>query len=335
MSQRELRVSRATAIAMAGILVLGILIGLGMLIGDLQFGIFPLKAAVTGLGVVVASLALVQTTLLMGLHQRSLGPDEAAETSPYRTLLIVLGIGILLAAGFAASGTELGVVPLESAVAGLGVAVLTLSITTIGIVWFMRQESIQTVVPGEPGPEPSPRALGAANSTMEPQAAAEAAGAEEPLTPETASAPVATASVAATIQLDPAEETQHVLSIEGIGEKYASRLNAHGIISIPQLRRADPQDIAAITNTTVTVVQEWQSMAELLQLKGIGPQSAEVLVRAGIHSISQLAQTDPDGLVSAIEAAQAGRKIRIQGNDIKAGTTRRWVAAARDAEHQR
>ncbi len=311
MSESELDVSRSSAAFLFTLFAAGLAVAVWVIAAGKQFGWFPIEAAITGLGITMAALALAQATLLLGLHQRRLAADELAATSPFRTLLIVLFIGLLLAAGFALTGTELGVFPLESAVAGLGIAAVTLAITTAGIVWLLRREIVQTVVPGQ--------------STNTDRAASVAAPVAAP-----AATPAATNTNGALIHVDRAEEDQHVLIIEGIGEKYATRLNAHGIITIPQLRRADATIVARQVNATGELVREWQAMAELMQLKGVGPQSAEVLVRAGISSIEQLAHTDPDGLVAAIQSAEAGRKVRIQGNDIKAGTTRRWVAAARE-----
>jgi len=71
-------------------------------------------------------------------------------------------------------------------------------------------------------------------------------------------------------------------------------------------------------------------MGQLMRLKGIGPQYAEVLVRAGVRSIAHLAAQDAEQLATKVRDLERSRKTRIQGNEITANVTRNWVQAARD-----
>lgn len=134
------------------------------------------------------------------------------------------------------------------------------------------------------------------------------------------------------ITFAPGEEKQHIIAIEGIGATFASRLNAQGIITIPQLLAAKPDQIGPAIDVMPDLVREWQSMATLMRLKGVGPQSAEVLVKAGIRSIPQLAAEDPEALSVKVKEAERGRKVRIQGLDVTAGVAKRWIDAARKGE---
>lgn len=134
------------------------------------------------------------------------------------------------------------------------------------------------------------------------------------------------------IVLSSEDEKQHIIKIEGIGEAYAARLNAHGIISIPQLLAVDAQGIAAKIDATPELVKEWQAMGELIRLKGVGPQTAEVLVRAGILSIKQLAAEAPESLSEKVREVERGRKVRIQGADVTPAMAKRWIDAAREGK---
>lgn len=90
-------------------------------------GVFPLASAVTGLGAVFAAIGITEIFLLRRLE--GLQRDVAAEAVPYKALMLVIGFGIILAIGFAATGTQLGVVPLASAVTALGITAAVLTAT--------------------------------------------------------------------------------------------------------------------------------------------------------------------------------------------------------------
>ena len=63
------------------------------------------------------------------------------------------------------------------------------------------------------------------------------------------------------------EESQHVILLEGIGNKYAARLNAIGIISIPQLVEARASDVAAQLQVEQGLIEEWQGMGDDLSFE--------------------------------------------------------------------
>lgn len=135
------------------------------------------------------------------------------------------------------------------------------------------------------------------------------------------------------VVLKPGEEKQHIMEIEGIGKVYASRLNAQGVITIPQLLAVNAENIASTIDATPELVAEWQAMAKLIRLKGIGPQSAEVLVKAGIRSVAQLGSEDPTALSNKIRDLEKSRKVRIQGLDVTPVVAKRWIETARKGEY--
>lgn len=79
-----------------------------------------------------------------------------------------------------------------------------------------------------------------------------------------------------------------------------------------------------------TTVEPWQSMAELMAVRGLGPQCAEALVRAGIDSIASLRKATPSTRSKAIEAVEKGRGQRIQGIHVTPKVAQRWIEAARE-----
>ena len=125
------------------------------------------------------------------------------------------------------------------------------------------------------------------------------------------------------------EESQHVILLEGIGNKYAARLNALGIISIPQLVEARANDVAAQLQVEPGLVEEWQSMGRLLPLSGIGPQAAELLAKGGIRSPQQLASQDPLDLSLKLKEMEKHKKVRLTNFDVTPALAKKWIDAAR------
>ncbi|MEK6976023.1 MAG: DUF4332 domain-containing protein [Candidatus Thermoplasmatota archaeon] len=128
------------------------------------------------------------------------------------------------------------------------------------------------------------------------------------------------------------EESQHVLLLEGIGNKYAARLNALGIISIPQLVEARASDVATQLQVEPGMVEEWQGMGRLLPLSGIGPQGAELLARAGIRSIPALAAQDPLDLSVKCKELVAGKKVKMTSLDVTPALAKKWIETARQGK---
>ena len=126
------------------------------------------------------------------------------------------------------------------------------------------------------------------------------------------------------------EEAQHVLLLEGIGNKYAARLNAIGIISIPQLVDARAADVASQLQVETGLIEEWQAMGRLLPVSGIGPQAAELLARAGIRSVPQLAAQDPLDLSVKCKELVAGKKVKMTSIDVTPALAKKWLEAARE-----
>lgn len=116
-----------------------------------------------------------------------------------------------------------------------------------------------------------------------------------------------------------------VLAVEGIGEIFARRLHELGVHTTDQLRLMNATVIANNLGAPVGGVQKWQQMGELMLVEGIGKQSAESLVRAGIVSIDALCKSTPAKLVAAVKLAKVGAKMR----GIQTASARTWIQRAR------
>ena len=124
-----------------------------------------------------------------------------------------------------------------------------------------------------------------------------------------------------------------VIDIEGIGPVYASRLRENGIETIPELIAADATTVANQIQVEPELVREWQAMGRLIRLRGVGPQYAEVLVKAGIKTPAALAKAKAAPLAKKINDLDAHRKVRITHAAIQAGRVQGWINAAKKKQY--
>lgn len=82
-----------------------------------------------------------------------------------------------------------------------------------------------------------------------------------------------------------------IIEIEGVGEKYAKILEKAGFANaedlIPLTWR-EVKELAEKTKISPKLIDKWQEQAELMKIKGIGPEYSEVLNRIGIDSTKEL-----------------------------------------------
>ena len=98
-----------------------------------------------------------------------------------------------------------------------------------------------------------------------------------------------------------------VIDIEGIGDIYGRRLHELGIHTTDQLRLTNATVVANNLSTVTGNVERWQQMAELMVIEGVGKQTAEALVNAGITSIDILRKVRPKELARRIRQSKGGK----------------------------
>lgn len=139
----------------------------------------------------------------------------------------------------------------------------------------------------------------------------------------------AAAKSPAAFSADPFGDVYPVVEVEGISPEYNARLQAMGIVDTHQLWKADAEKVAKKAGVPVLTVHNWQDMAELSSVRGIGPQHAELLERSGIHTVEQLRKADPDELLSLVRKKQESLKVNIEGNRPSHSTIEHWIEEAR------
>ncbi|UCG22744.1 MAG: DUF4332 domain-containing protein [Chloroflexota bacterium] len=177
----------------------------------------------------------------------------------------------------------------------------------------------------------APEAEAEAQTAAVAAAAVVAAEPEETAVPEEAAAePVADGPAA-----EEAPELEHhaLQHIEGIGPVYAETLAANGIDSTESLltRGATPKgrsEIAEQTGISGKLVLTWVNHVDLMRIKGVGSQYADLLEEAGVDTVPELAQRNPANLYEKILAINEEKKL-VRHVPAQA-QVQDWVAMAKE-----
>ena len=102
--------------------------------------------------------------------------------------------------------------------------------------------------------------------------------------------------------------------IEGVGEFYAQKLQEAGVITTQALleKGASPQgrqEIAEKTGISGTLILEWVNHVDLFRIKGVGEEYADLLEEAGVDTVPELAQRNPEHLYQKMVAVNQEKKL--------------------------
>lgn len=120
--------------------------------------------------------------------------------------------------------------------------------------------------------------------------------------------------------------------VEGIGTKYAGNLRRAGVRSTASLleKGATPQGrkgIAAASGISEKLVLEWVNHVDLFRIKGVGEEYADLLEEAGVDTVVELAQRNPENLFESIQAVNSKKRLVRRPPALK--MIKNWVAQAK------
>jgi len=103
-----------------------------------------------------------------------------------------------------------------------------------------------------------------------------------------------------------------IIDVEGIGPVYAERLIALGIKTTNKLLKkgATPkgrEEIAEKSGIDAGLILEWVNHADLFRIKGVGEEYSDLLEEAGVDTVPELAQRNPENLYAKL----------VETNDMK------------------
>lgn len=121
--------------------------------------------------------------------------------------------------------------------------------------------------------------------------------------------------------------------IEGIGENYSKKLESFGITRVEQLlelgsTRKGRKSLAEQLQVSDKMVLNWVNKADLFRIKGIGTQYAGLLETAGVDSVPELAQRNPENLLEQLQQVNDQRNLVRSMPYLKQVT--KWVHRAKE-----
>lgn len=124
----------------------------------------------------------------------------------------------------------------------------------------------------------------------------------------------------------------NIIDIEGIGEKYAAALQEAGVKTVEALLEkggaaSGRKALAEATGVSAEKILEWVNRADLMRIKGVGSEYADLLEAAGVDTVKELAQRRADNLTAKMaelnEAKSLVRRVPTE-NEVE-----KWVAEAK------
>lgn len=120
--------------------------------------------------------------------------------------------------------------------------------------------------------------------------------------------------------------------VEGIGPAYAEKLGAAGVATTDDLLAAGAtaagrDKLAEATGLSGKLILEWVNHVDLMRIKGVGSEYADLLEAAGVDSPAELARRNAANLAITIQeviAARPGIVRRAPSEDTISG----WIAEA-------
>jgi predicted flap endonuclease-1-like 5' DNA nuclease len=111
----------------------------------------------------------------------------------------------------------------------------------------------------------------------------------------------------------------------------AARLKAAGIATTFTLleKTSEPKDrrsLAKVTKIAEKTLEAWAQMADLLRVKGIGPDVARLLSAAGTKTVAELKSANPSKLND--EISKANSKLHLSENPPSLEHLSAWIAQA-------
>lgn len=121
--------------------------------------------------------------------------------------------------------------------------------------------------------------------------------------------------------------------IEGIGPVYGAKLIRVGIKTTDAFLKAcagrkGRRDVAGKTGISETHLLEWANMADLMRIKGVGPEFSELLEAAGVDTVKELKKRKPQTLAAKLAEVKAAKKLTRVTPSLE--QVERWVAEAHD-----
>jgi len=124
-----------------------------------------------------------------------------------------------------------------------------------------------------------------------------------------------------------------ITEIEGIGDVYAAKLQQAGITTVNDVLEKGKtakgrKALAAETGIDAKFILKWVNMADLFRVKGIGKEYSELLEKAGVDTVKELRNRNPENLLAKMEEVNASGRQLVRSLPAPK-TVASWVEAAK------
>lgn len=124
-----------------------------------------------------------------------------------------------------------------------------------------------------------------------------------------------------------------LVTVEGIGQVYAQKLEDAGITNTDLFLQKGTtpkgrQELAEATGISGKLILEWLNHVDLFRIKGVSEEYADLLEAAGVDTVPELAQRNPENLFQKLGEVNQAKKLvrRLPGANQVAS----WVEQAKD-----
>ena len=126
-----------------------------------------------------------------------------------------------------------------------------------------------------------------------------------------------------------------IIDIEGIGEVYAPKLIAAGIVKVSDLldKCAGPagrKALAEETGISEKLILTWTNHADLFRINGVGPQFAELLEKAGVDTVKEFRHRVAENLQPKLE--EINTEFHICGRVPAVSEVQKMIDQAKELE---
>ncbi len=122
-----------------------------------------------------------------------------------------------------------------------------------------------------------------------------------------------------------------IATIEGIGSVYAEKLQGVGVKTVEALldkgaTAKGRETLAEATGISEKLILEWVNLADLMRIKGVGEEYSDLLEEAGVDTVKELKQRNPENLYKAMIEVNQAKKLVRRVPTLK--EVQQWVAEA-------
>lgn len=123
--------------------------------------------------------------------------------------------------------------------------------------------------------------------------------------------------------------------IEGIGPAYGEKLKAAKIKTTDDFLKLccdkkGRKAVAEQTSISETLILKWANLADLMRLKGVGPQFSELLEAAGVDTVKELRHRKAENLAAKMAEINEAKKLTRRVPDAEA--IQGWIDEAKTTD---